>query len=236
MLKMERKSFRFDFNELKLSVSRIESVMGYNEGDDRKFVIDLIEEVISEAREICSIKAEYAIFSDVKFDSTQKSIEINNISFNVKKTVFTQIKKSDSAALFLSTAGEEIGLRSSKAMKERDFLKGYVYDVVGSEVVESAADLMQNSLEKSLSLSGLKITNRYSPGYCGWDVGEQQKLFQLLPDNSCGIRLTTSSLMDPVKSVSGIIGIGANVKSHSYTCQICDMSDCIYRKARMKSV
>jgi hypothetical protein len=233
---MERKSFRFDFKDLKLSVSRIESFMGYNDGDDRKFVIDLINEVLDEAGKVCSIKAEYAIFNDVKFDSDQKSVVINNVNFLIKKTVFGQIKKSDSAALFLSTAGEEIGIRSSKAMKERDFLKGYVYDVVGSEVVESAADLMQSSLEKSLGLTGLKITNRYSPGYCGWDVGEQQKLFSLLPDNSCGISLTASSLMNPVKSVSGIIGIGANVKSHSYTCQICDMSDCIYRKARMKSV
>lgn len=233
---MERNSFRFEYSDLKLSVSVIESLMGYNEGDDRKFVINLINEVLEEAREICSIKAEYTIFNDVKFDSAQKTIEINNVSFFIKKIVFGQINKSESAAIFLSTAGEEIGIRSSKAMKERDFLKGYIYDVVGSEVVEAAADLMQNSLQKNLGLAGLKITNRYSPGYCGWDVAEQQKLFGLIPDNSCGISLTSSSLMHPVKSVSGIIGIGSNVKSHSYTCQICDMSDCIYRKARIKSV
>jgi hypothetical protein len=233
---MERKSFRFGFNELKLSVSRIENLIGYNEGDDRRFVIDLIEEILKEAGEICTIKAEYAIFSDVKFDSASKSVVINNTSFYVKKIVFGQIKKSESAALFICTAGEEIGVRSKNAMKERDFLRGYIYDLVGSEIAEGAADLMQNDLEKYLSLSRLKITNRYSPGYCGWDVAEQQKLFQLMPDNSCGISLSESSLMEPIKSVSGIIGIGENVKAHSYTCQICDMKDCIYRKARLKSV
>jgi hypothetical protein len=233
---MERKSFRFDFKELKLSVSRIENLIGYKEGDDRRFVIDLIEEILKEAGEICTIKAEYAIFSDVKFDSASKSVVINDVSFFVKKIVFGQIKKSESAALFICTAGEEIGRRSKDSMKERDFLRGYIYDLVGSEIADSAADLMQNDLEKYLSLSGLKITNRYSPGYCGWDVAEQQKLFQLMPDNSCGISLTDSSLMEPIKSVSGIIGIGANVKIHSYTCQICDMKDCIYRKARLKSV
>jgi len=233
---MERKSFRFDFNELKLSVSRIENIIGYNEGDDRKFVIDLIGEILKEASEICTIKAEYAIFKDVTFEQASKSVVINNVSFQIKKIVFGQIKKADSAALFLCTAGEEIGIRSKNAMKERDFLRGYIYDLVGSEIAEGAGDLMQNDLEKSLSLSGLKITNRYSPGYCGWDVAEQQKLFQLMPDNSCGVTLTPSSLMEPIKSISGIIGIGANVKNHNYTCQICDMSDCIYRKARLKSV
>ena len=119
-------------------------------------------------------------------------------------------------------------------MKERDLLKGYIYDVVGSEIVEAAADLMQESLEKAMIAAGKKITNRYSPGYCGWDVAEQHKLFQLLPDNFCRIRLTESALMDPVKSVSGLIGIGANVRMNPYTCSLCDLKDCIYRKVREK--
>jgi len=71
---------------------------------------------------------------------------------------------------------------------------------------------MQGDLEKNMRDSGKKITNRYSPGYCGWDVTEQHKLFQLMPENYCGIKLTPSALMDPVKSISGIIGIGKMLK------------------------
>ena len=36
--------------------------------------------------------------------------------------------------------------------------------------------------------------------------------------------------MDPVKSVSGFIGIGEHVKYNPYTCRLCDMKDCIYRR------
>ena len=117
-------------------------------------------------------------------------------------------------------------------MKEGDLLKSYVYDVVGSEIVEAAADLMQDELEKAMAVGGRKITNRFSPGYCGWDVVEQHKLFRLIPGNFCGIRLTPSALMDPVKSVSGFIGIGENVKRLPYTCSFCDMKDCLYRKKK----
>jgi hypothetical protein len=53
-----------------------------------------------------------------------------------------------------------------------------------------------------------------------------------MPDNFCGIRLTPSALMDPVKSVSGFIGIGNDVRFNPYTCNLCDMKDCIYRKVR----
>jgi cobalamin-dependent methionine synthase I len=229
---MKNKEFRFDLKDLKLNSSQIESVMGFKEGEDREIVTNMIEEILTESHEICNIKVQYKVFSDVQFYNESKSVKINKISFAIKNIVYEQLKKSDSVAIFLCTAGEEIGIRSRKAMQERDFLRGYIYDVIGSEIVEAAADLIQAELEKSVLESGNKITNRFSPGYCGWDVAEQHKLFQLTPDNFCGIRLTESALMDPVKSISGFIGIGKNVKNNPYTCRICDLKDCIYRKAR----
>jgi hypothetical protein len=229
---MTNKTFQIDFKDLNLSISQIENVIGFNEGDDRKFVNDIIEELLKEAEEICSIKAQYSIFENLEFENTDKSVKISNVRFQIKNIVFSQIKKSDSAAVFLCTAGAEIGMRSRKAMHERDLLRSYIFDVIGSEIVEAAADIMQNELEKAAIASGKKITNRYSPGYCGWDVAEQHRLFRLMPDNFCGIRLTESALMDPVKSISGIIGIGENVRLNPYTCNMCDMKDCIYRKAK----
>ena len=232
---MIKNTFQFEFKDLKLTVSQIELVIGYKEGEDRELVTGLIDEILKESQEVCNIKAQYTIFPDIQFNFEAKTVEIINTSFQIKKIVFGQIKKSDSIAIFLCTAGEEIGIRSRKAMQERDLLRGYIFDVIGSEIVEVATDLMQNELEKTVISSGRKITNRYSPGYCGWDVAEQHKLFQLIPDNSCGIRLTPSALMDPVKSVSGFIGIGEHVKSNPYTCKMCDMKNCIYGKIRQKT-
>src|SRR5664280_60010 len=232
---MDIKTFQFNFNDLKLSSSDIESVLGYNEGNDREFVKSLIGEILEESREISKIRAQFTIFNNIHPDENSKSIGINTIRFQVKKTIYTQLKKSESIAIFLCTAGEEIGSRSRKAMKERDFLKGYIYDVVGSEIVESVADILQAEIELAVLDSGKKITNRYSPGYCGWDVDDQHKLFELVPDNYCGIRLTSSALMDPVKSISGIIGIGKNVKYNPYTCLMCDQNDCVYRNIKEKN-
>lgn len=229
---MNNKTYNIDFKELKLNSSMIETVLGYQEGDDRELVTSLIEEILTESQEISNIKAQFRVFDDVQFDNETRSVTIDNINFQVKKIVFSQLKKSESVALFICTAGAEIGLRSKKAMQERDFLKGYIYDVVGSEIVEAAADIMQDDLEKMILEKDKKITNRYSPGYCGWDVAEQHKLFQHFPENYCGIHLTQSALMDPVKSVSGIIGIGKNVKNNPYTCRMCQQKDCVFRRAR----
>ena len=149
--------------------------------------------------------------------------------FEVKPIIFSQIKKAGGAALFICTAGAGGGCESRRSMKEGDLLRGYVYDVIGSEVVENAADRMQEELRLEVAADGLKITNRFSPGYCGWDVAEQHKLFSFFPDNYCGITLTESALMNPVKSVSGLIGIGREVRYAPYKCHLCDDKNCIYR-------
>jgi hypothetical protein len=227
------KTFQFDFDDLKLTVSQIEKVLGYTDKRSEVHFSDLIEKALKEAAEVCTIKAEYRIFNDITFNNIDKTVLVKEITFDIKKIIFGQLKKSESAAFFLCTAGEEIGKMSRKAMKSGDLLGGYIYDVVGSEIVESAADLMQAELEKTVALSGRKITNRFSPGYCGWDVSEQHKLFQLMPGTWCGVRLTPSSLMDPEKSVSGMIGIGKNVRHLPYTCNICNMKDCIYRRVKV---
>jgi hypothetical protein len=229
---MTGSTFQFDFKDLELTVSRIESVMGYKEGEYQETISELVSEVLKEAEEICTIKAEYRFFDDIAFDKAEKTLVINNLVFDIKKIIYGQIKRSDSAALFVCTAGEQIGARSKKSMKEGDLLRGYIYDVIGNEAVEAAADLMQDQLEHELEILGKRITNRFSPGYCGWLVEEQHKLFQLIPDNFCGIKITPSALMVPMKSVSGIIGIGGNVKRVPYTCSFCDLKDCIFRRTK----
>lgn len=227
---MTDKIFQFDFRDLKLTVDQIERLMGYPEGESHETFAGIIDRLLREAEEICELKAEYRICKKIVFHDGDKSIELNNMIFSIGKIIYGQIKRSDSLALFACTAGEEIGRRSRKNMKKGDLLEGYIFDVIGSEAVEAVADLMQNDLEADLALSGRKMTNRFSPGYCGWNVSEQHKLFGLIPENYCGIRLTESALMDPIKSVSGIIGIGENVKRVPYTCNLCDMKDCMYRR------
>lgn len=232
---MKDRQFRFTFRDLGLSIEVIEDVIGFNEGDDREFVRSMIDELLEESEKIADVKAEYRVFHDISFHDIQKAISIGTIEFETKKIVYGQLKKSDCLALFICTAGKEVGIRSRAAMQERNFLRGYIFDVIGSEIVEAAADLMQNELEKAAALEGLKMTNRYSPGYCGWDVVEQHKLFSFFPDNYCGITLSESALMNPEKSVSGFIGLGENVRKNEYTCRLCDMKTCIYRRVREKN-
>lgn len=226
------RKYKFDFRELKISAEQIEKAMGCKPGNSPDPFPELIREVLNIAGKYCIIQGGYLIQDNISFDMQNLTMKINHDSFLVRKIVLSQIKYSEKVAFFLCTAGPGIGEWSKKLMSEGEMMKGYVVDVVGSEVVETAMDKIQDLLKEEMIHEGLNITNRYSPGYCGWNVSEQQKLFKLFPENFCGIRLSDTSLMYPVKSVSGVIGIGKNVKKNNYPCKICDDKDCIYRGRR----
>jgi len=210
--------------------------MGYQRGTAPEPVTLLIEEITKELLPLGDIRAEYRIFKEINLRKEEKSLKVEGVTFNIKPIIYRQIKEAEEVALFICTAGPAIGEMSRHSMKSGDLLRGYVYDVIGSEVVEAAADRMQEELRTNMAATGKGITNRFSPGYCGWDVAEQHKLFSFFRDNFCGITLTESALMNPVKSVSGIIGIGKNVKYASYQCHLCDDKNCIYRSRKSESL
>lgn len=219
----------YPYSELLPVCDALAATMGYAPGEAPEPVTELILELSEELVHSCEARAEYIIFDSVRCDRLSKTVDIEGVEFEVKPIIFSQVKEAAAAALFICTAGPEVGERSRRSMSNGDLLRGYVYDVIGSEVAENAAERMQDSLRAAAAATGMNITNRFSPGYCGWDVAEQHKLFSFFPDNWCGITLTDSALMNPVKSVSGIIGIGRDVRYAPYQCHRCDDKNCIYR-------
>jgi hypothetical protein len=109
-----------------------------------------------------------------------------------------------------------------------------VYDILGSITVEKATDNIQEFLAADCKASELGISDRFSPGYCEWSVSEQQMLFDLMPKRFCGVTLSESSLMSPIKSVSGIIAIGKGFNPKGYQCNWCNDKNCIYGKIKRK--
>ena len=152
--------------------------------------------------------------------------------FGAGKQVVNNLKRSELFALYICTAGEEVSRRSKELMSSGNLLEGYVTDMVGSLLVKGAMDILHEGLQNEMELKGLKITNRYSPGYCEWNVDEQHKLFSFFPEGFCGVRLSESALMKPIKSVSGVIGIGKEVRFNKYICNACSSVSCIYRNIK----
>jgi len=220
---------KYDFSDLPVSLKMIETMMGYNGEQAPDPIPGIIHEALHEAAGFSDIRGGFTMVSNVRISADKKGILLEDKLLLTDKIVASNLKEAETALLFLFTAGIQYEVRSRDLMNHNDQIKGYVIDVLGSVVVELAIDRMRQNLDDQLLLSNLKMTNPYSPGYCGWPVSDQSKLFSFFPDGFAGITLSESSLMSPIKSVSGIIGIGGTVRKRAYRCEICDHTTCIYR-------
>lgn len=232
-MQIELINFTYSFKELNISVGQIEEGMGYDFGAAPEPFSEMIRSALQQGDQLCDIKGCLSISDHFSSDRTNY-FEAQGITFNVGRKIAKQLDYSQGCALFICTAGPEISRKSKALMAEGNLMEGYILDVIGSVMVETAMDLMQNSLERDMANRGLKITNRFSPGYCGWALFEQKQFFSLFPDGQCGIHLSDSCLMDPVKSVSGVIGFGEKVVKRNYECQLCELQSCIYRSIRQR--
>ena len=152
--------------------------------------------------------------------------------FDMGKIILHQLKGSEAYALFIATAGTEYESYLQRLKNEGDMVRVYIADALGSVIAEKTADMLETCLQESINKLGWHHTNRFSPGYCGWHVSQQQQLFPLFQGHTCGVRLTDSSLMLPIKSVSGIIGLGKEVRRLDYTCGLCNFEKCYKRKRK----
>jgi hypothetical protein len=137
-------------------------------------------------------------------------------------------EKAEKSALFVLTLGR--GYEKIAETYRGDSLLYYLTDVIASEYTEVIAHLVNRKIAEYASSLGLGSSNRYSPGYCGWKLSGQKALFSFFPPIPCGIELTDSSLMKPVKSISGAVAIGRNIRFQKYDCGICKDEICLYRK------
>ena len=226
------KEFQFSFGEIGLKSRDIGELLGFEDGIIPDPFPELIEFAINFAPAVCSIKGGFKIFNHDEVGIDKQTIRICDQVFHPSKVVTTQFKNASSFALFICTAGTGISQHSKEVSANGDPLLGYVFDVIGSVTVEKATDKIQESLEEEAQKLGINISDRFSPGYCEWSVSEQQKLFALMPENFCGVSLSESSLMSPIKSVSGIVALGTNMEQKGYQCRWCTEKNCIYGKIK----
>jgi hypothetical protein len=120
--------------------------------------------------------------------------------------------KAERLALFAVTIGEKISLEISHLFDRNEFALGSMLDTTASEGTELAAVEIESYYEKLLKKNRLfdrsKGMLRFSPGYCGWHMSGQRKLFEFLEPESIEITLSSSFLMQPLKSISGVIVFG----------------------------
>ncbi len=156
-------------------------------------------------------------------------------ALNEKRTPLDEIfRKADSLALFAVTIGEPVIEKIAGLFESNEYALGSMLDSTASAGTEKAADVVEevffNTLVKNAKATPRTTIVRYSPGYCGWHVSAQKRIFAYLSPEDISITLLDSFLMRPLKSISGVLVAGEkeiHVFEDSYPfCSQCETHSC----------
>lgn len=220
------------YADLSLPLYEVYEQMGYGSAAPDG---DVAAETLAVEGQIAAVaRPRYCFFiAKGTLDAGHDTLTVGATCLNVGRIISRQLRGSEAFAFFVATAGAEFEDYQMRLKDDDDMVRTFIADAFGSVTAERTADIMEEDLQSEISARGWMHTNRFSPGYCGWHVSEQQRLFPLLGvERPCGVRLTDSSLMVPIKSVSGVIGLGPKVRKLEYSCGLCDFKDCYKRRKR----
>jgi hypothetical protein len=183
---------------------------------------DTLDALLAEAASIAQPKVMYRV-SYIE-DRDEDSIVVDGITFE-SRVLTVNLDGTNRVFPFVATAGLEL---YEWMNSKDDLLVKYYADVVSENALRVASQVLKTHLRERFALAK---SSTMSPGsLTDWPIQEQRPLFALLgdPEEEIGVTLTSSMLMIPSKSVSGLYFA---TETTFESCQLCQRDRCPSRQA-----
>ncbi len=146
--------------------------------------------------------------------------------------------RAQGAVLVAVSAGRECEEHARQLWQDNRPDEYFFLEMFGSAVVEALVAQLNGRLCDVAGHQGLMAIPHYSPGYSGWNVAEQNKLFALIAQGMDRpfpgpVEVLASGMLRPKKSLLAVFGLapaGATV-SRATPCEACSFGPCSYRRA-----
>jgi hypothetical protein len=168
----------------------------------------LAEHAIDQVMKLAAPRGKLLSVSREEFEDVYKGEGRND----VENPLQIICDKAGTFALFAVTLGPGVSGAISRQFETGEFVDGAMLDAAASEATELAAAFMESWYREYLRQEGQLSESMgvlpFSPGYCGWHISGQKRLFERLKPETIGITLSHSILMNPLKSISGVLVSG----------------------------
>jgi hypothetical protein len=219
------------------------SLVLWCQGDDpagrvsREEQLALNRELIAQAQELLQPAIVYDLFS---LREVMDGVVVLGGGYtfhgNLLADRFGPVKE---VALALCTIGGALEEQVSIYRAEGDEIQAVLLDGIGTAAVGELADKAHELIGKIASDRGWEASGPFQPGQIDWPLEDQTVFFDLLPAEKLGLRLDSSHLMIPSKSVSMAIGLGEEMLPLAMEppCRYCPIGDqCRFSHDRLTEV
>lgn len=178
--------------------------------------------------------------SEVEIDAD--SLRIQGTTFH-SKALRDLLRRAEVRRVMLAivSAGANCEEHSRQLWQEGKPDEYFFLEMFGSAVVEHLVATTSGRVCALAESNGMAVLPHYSPGYTGWDVADQPRLFELICARStCAfpeeLQVLTSGMLKPKKSLLGVFGItaqgaGTIDPANLIPCENCSFGPCQFRRA-----
>lgn len=148
--------------------------------------------------------------------------------------------RASAAVLVAVSAGRECEEHARALWSEGKPDEYFFLEIYGSAVVEDLVARSSGHLCDLAARDGLMAVPHYSPGYAGWDVAEQNRLFALISRRLSRpfpgpLEVLSSGMLKPKKSLLAVFGLApitpqAVAARAAAPCESCSFTPCRYRR------
>ena len=219
---------------MEIPINEVMRYLGYHQveksdrasGEAYARISDLVKEASAVFAEKAAPKSVYGIW-DCKCDSL--SLTLGGISIKSKDLV-RYMEGSSKAVLLAATLGTEADTLIRR-FSVKDMEKAVVAEAVCTVIIEAYCDRIEEEIAQRAELRGLFSSGRFSPGYGDFDIAWQKDLLNMLNcDRKIGLTLSSGYMLVPSKSITALIGFGADKKQSREKCCDCARDKCDYRE------
>lgn len=214
--------------------------MGVPDGHDQgPLVVALVERALGELRERAEPRGTVAEIDADQFAAIYEGAGDND----VPSPLAGIFPRAETLTLFAVTLGASLSERVSALFDEDELALAATLDSAASEATELGGVYLDGIVLAAARADG-RLSEaarllRYSPGYCGWNLTGQRALFEALRPEEIDIKLTENYLMEPVKSISGVMVAGPpeihDFEDNFDFCKLCTTHDCRRRIRELTS-
>jgi hypothetical protein len=227
-----REIFDFAIEEIRPSERNVFGALGLGPGQEpSEKIADLVVQATELFVDLVEPRGMFETITLEEFDAIYPGDGLNE-----GRTPLERIyPEADHMGLFVLTLGKSVSREIEGRFGSNDFAIAYTLDAIASTAAECAADRLEERFDALVlgDVASYYATAhlRYSPGYCGWHISGQKKLFERLGPGAIGVTLNKSCLMQPLKSVSGVI-VSGKAEIHFFNNSFSFCSECTTKTCR----
>ncbi|MCG3206709.1 MAG: hypothetical protein FOGNACKC_00308 [Anaerolineae bacterium] len=192
-----------------------------------------LDAAIDAIGQIATPAACYTIFPIKKF--LHERLQLANGVLIGGGPVVQVVGGAEALVVAVCTVGAGVDRKLRLLQIEKQLFQTMLFDELASWAVDQVRQQLYRQVEARQQAQGWRLSTLLSPGESSWSMRDQATIFKLIDAAAIGVTLNSSGVMQPLKSLSMIMGTGScQMGVEGLTnCDFCSLKDrCRYSRTR----